>query len=50
MCAIGMLGILVIVGIVAFKVSFVLGLIYVFILMFLFGGTIAGYDDDSWYK
>lgn len=49
-CGIGIIGILTILVIGAFQISCVLGLITIFVIMFLLGGMLAGFDDDSWYR
>lgn len=45
----GLIGILVILGIGAFRISIVLGLTYIFGIMILIGGTMAGWDDETWW-
>lgn len=45
----GLIGILVMLGIGAFHISVVLGLMYVFVIMIAIGGSMAGWDDKPWW-
>lgn len=45
----GLIGILVMLGIGAFRISVVLGLMYVFGIMIAIGGSMAGWDDKPWW-
>ena len=45
----GLIGILVMLGIGAFHISVVLGLMYIFGIMIAIGGTMAGWDNKPWW-
>ena len=45
----GLIGILVMIGIGAFRISVVLGLMYIFVIMIAIGGSMAGWDDKPWW-
>ena len=45
----GLIGISVMLGIGAFHISVVFGLMYVFVIMIAIGGSMAGWDDKPWW-
>lgn len=45
----GLIGILVMLGIGAFRIGVALGWMYIFIIMFAIGGSMAGWDDKPWW-
>lgn len=45
----GLIGISVMLGIGAFHISVVLGLMYIFVIMIAIGGSMAGWDDKPWW-
>lgn len=45
----GLIGIIVILGIGIFHTSVVGGLVYIFAIMIVIGGLMAGWDDKPWW-